>query len=41
MHEGSGKRGKAPKPSVKSGGTTVKLGKIKPANRGNKGGKAG
>jgi hypothetical protein len=33
------KRGKAPKPKIKSGGSTVKVGKIKTANGGSKGGK--
>lgn len=33
------KRGKSPKLKVKSGGTTVRLGKTKTANGGGKGGK--
>lgn len=32
-------KGKAPKPKIKSGGTTVRLGKTAPARRGNAGGK--
>lgn len=41
MSEGSGKRASkiGGKPKIKSGGTTVKLGKIKTANGGSKGGK--
>lgn len=35
----SGKRGKAPKPRIKSGGTTLRAGQTKPSKRGNKGGK--
>lgn len=31
--------GKAPKPRIKSGGTTVRLGSKAPARRGNQGGK--
>lgn len=33
------KRGIAPKPRRVTGGTTVRLGKTKPARRGNQGGK--
>ena len=35
----SGKRGKAPAPKIKSGGTTVSAGTKKPLRRGNQGGK--
>jgi hypothetical protein len=34
------KKGKSPKPKIKTGGTTVRLGKIKPANGGAKAGKS-
>ena len=32
-------KGKAPKPKIKTGGSTVRLGKLKPNKRGAKGGK--